>query len=365
MNSRQSLCILCGGRSAEHEVSLCSAYNVVGAVDRSRFAVTVVGIDKAGKWLLLPEDAFVTGPASPDTACLAADGTAVVPVVHDGGAALQTDDGSLIPVDVVFPVMHGTYGEDGAIQGLLRMCGAAFVGCDVMASANCMDKDVAKRLFVHAGIDTAPWRTLEAGLPHPSNEDLVTALGLPLFVKPARMGSSVGISKVKTTAELAPALELAFQYDTKVLVEAFVAGREIEVAVLGNRVPDASVPGEIEVLDEFYSFDAKYIDDAKAILHAPARLTEAEETAVRQAAVRAFRALDCAGLARVDFFLCEDGSVRLNEINTIPGFTRISMYPRLWGKTGVAYPELIARLVDLALERHAEEAALVTDFHAS
>jgi D-alanine-D-alanine ligase len=364
MDSRLSLCVLCGGRSAEHEVSLCSAFNVVGAVDRSRFDVCVVGIDKGGQWRLLPDDRFVVGEQSPDTARLAAGGTTVVPTSQDGRLVLLALDGSTTPVDAVFPVMHGTYGEDGAIQGLLRMCGAAFVGCDVMASANCMDKDVAKRLFVQAGIDTAPWQTLELGLPRPSDEDLVGELGLPLFVKPARLGSSVGISKVKTLVELGPAVELAFRYDTKVIVEEFVPGREIEVAVLGNRTPQASVPGEIEVLDEFYSFTAKYIDGSKAKLHAPADLPPEAEQALRDAAVRAFRALDCAGLARVDFFLCADGRVRLNEINTIPGFTRISMYPQLWGKTGVPYPELIGRLVDLALERHAEEAALVTDFQA-
>jgi D-alanine-D-alanine ligase len=362
MDSRLSLCVLCGGRSAEHEVSLCSAFNVVGAVDRSRFDVCVVGIDKGGQWRLLPDDRFVVGEQSPDTARLAAGGTTVVPTSQDGRLVLLALDGSTTPVDVVFPVMHGTYGEDGAIQGLMRMCGAAFVGCDVMASANCMDKDVAKRLFVQAGIATAPWRLLEKDLPRPTDEELVEELGLPLFVKPARLGSSVGISKVKCLADLAPAVAAAFRYDTKVIVEEFVAGREIEVAVLGNRTPMASVPGEIEVLDEFYSFTAKYIDDEKAKLHAPADLTPVEEETVRTAAVQAFRALDCAGLARVDFFLRPDGTVCLNEINTIPGFTRISMYPRLWGQTGIPYTELIGRLVDLALERHAEESALVTDF---
>lgn len=364
MNSRLSLCILCGGRSAEHEVSLCSAYNVVGAVDRERFSVSVVGIDQQGQWLLLPSDAFVTGQSSPDTARLAAGGVSVVPTCRDGKLVLLASDGSTTAVDVVFPVLHGTYGEDGSVQGLLRMYGAACVGCDVMASANCMDKDVAKRLFVQAGIPTAPWRMLEKDLPRPSDAELVAALGLPLFVKPARLGSSVGISKVKRIEDLAAALATAFRYDTKVLVEEFVPGREIEVAVLGNRTPAASVPGEIEVLDEFYSFDAKYIDDAKAKLHAPAQIPEAASVAVREAAIRAFRALDCAGLARVDFFLLPDGTICLNEINTIPGFTRISMYPRLWGETGVPYPELIARLVGLALERQAEQAALVTDFHS-
>ena len=364
MDSRQSLCILCGGRSAEHEVSLCSAYNVVGAVDRSRFSLSVVGIDKGGTWRLLPEDAFVVAPGSPDTACLAAGGTPVVPVVWEGRAALQGMDGTKVGVDVVFPVMHGTYGEDGAVQGLLRMCGAAFVGCDVGASANCMDKDVAKRLFVQAGIATARWCVFEKGVEGPAEEDAIAELGLPLFVKPARLGSSVGISKAKTREQLATALAIAWRYDTKVIVEEFVQGREIEVAVLGNRAPLASVPGEIEVLDEFYSFDAKYIDDNKAILHAPASLSAPEQTLVQETAVRAFRALGCAGLARVDFFLRPDGQAVLNEINTIPGFTRISMYPRLWAKTGVPYPELVARLVDLALERHAEEASLVTDFHA-
>ncbi len=364
MNSRQSLCILCGGRSAEHEVSLCSAYNVVGAVDPQRFAVSVVGIDQQGQWLQLPPEAFVVGFESPDTARLAPGGAPVVPTCRDGKLVLLAADGSTTAVDVVFPVLHGTYGEDGSVQGLLRMYGAACVGCDVMASANCMDKDVAKRLFVQAGIPTARWVMAEKDLPRPSDAEIVAELGLPLFVKPARLGSSVGITKVKRTEDLAAALATAFRYDTKVIVEEFVAGREIEVAVLGNRTPAASVPGEIEVLDEFYSFDAKYIDGTKSVLHAPARIPQAASDAVRQEAVRAFRALDCSGLARVDFFLRPDGSVCLNEINTIPGFTRISMYPRLWGETGVPYSELINRLVDLALERQTEQAALVTDFHS-
>jgi D-alanine-D-alanine ligase len=364
MKSRQSLCVLCGGRSAEHEVSLCSAYNVVGAVDRERFALSVVGIDRQGQWLLLPPDAFVVGQDSPGTARLASGGIPVLPSCRNGRLVLCASDGGETAVDVVFPVLHGTYGEDGSIQGLLRMFGAACVGCDVMASANCMDKDVAKRLFVQAGIPTARWRLLEAGLPQPSAAELAAELGLPLFVKPSRLGSSVGIAKVKTVEALPAALADAFRYDTKVIVEEFVPGREIEVAVLGNREPMASVPGEIEVLAEFYSYDAKYIDDDQARLHAPAKIPPEADRAVRELAVRAFRALDCSGLARVDFFLLADGSVRLNEINTIPGFTRISMYPRLWGETGIPYRELVARLVDLALERQAEQDALVTDFHS-
>jgi D-alanine-D-alanine ligase len=265
-------------------------------------------------------------------------------------------------VDAFFSVLHGTFGEDGTMQGLLRLTGVPFVGAGVLGSAVGMDKDVCKRLLRAANIPVADWQTLRAGAAHADADALFGRLGCPLFVKPANQGSSVGVAKVSDAAGLHAALREAFAFDRKVLVEAFVDGREIECSVLGNDEPIASVPGEIVPAAEFYSYRAKYVDADGAALCVPADLPAGTADRVRALALQTCETLECEGLARVDFFVRPDGSLIVNEINTLPGFTRISMYPRLWEATGIGYGELVDRLIALALERHERERRLCTAF---
>ena len=346
-------------------MSLQSARNVIAAVDRSCFLPVLVGIGKNGDWHLYEPDSFLRNADDPETICLTEPGPAVALTSKAGEALLVHQDRGAAPiaVDVAFPVLHGTFGEDGAIQGLLKMAHLPYVGCDLPSSANCMDKDIAKSLLDANGIRVARAHVLARdSLAAWSPAAVVADLGLPLFVKPARLGSSVGISKVESLSELEPAVTEAFLFDTKVLVEEGISGREIEVAVLGNRSPEASVPGEVIPKDAFYSYAAKYVDEDGAILVAPAQLGGELTERVREEAIRGFRALGCAGMARVDFFVTETGDIILNELNTIPGFTRISMYPRLWQLTDLTYPQLVERLIDLALERYAEETSLLTDY---
>ena len=266
-------------------------------------------------------------------------------------------------VDVVLPVLHGSYGEDGTIQGLLKLLNIPFVGCSVLGSAMGMDKDVAKRLWRDAGIAVAKWKCVTKNdLADLNFESVKKELGLPMFVKPANAGSSVGVSKVTSAEEFKAALDEAFLFDRKVLIEEGIKGREIEVAVLGNENVIASVPGEVIPQDSFYSYKAKYIDEKGALLSAPAQLSDGEIKNVQAQAIKAFKVLCCEGLSRVDFFLKENGEFILNEINTLPGFTSISMYPKLWQLTGIEYPELIDRLISLAIERHTEETQLKTNY---
>lgn len=365
--TKKTLCIICGGQSAEHEVSLQSARNVVAAIDSNRFDTTLVGIGKEGDWHLYPPDAFLCNADDPQAICLAHPGPAVVLTSAGQSAQLVSLDGhsARIDIDVAFPVLHGTFGEDGTIQGLLKMAHVPYAGCDLASSANCMDKDIAKLLLEANGIRVAKAHVLSRpDLADWSPASAVADLGLPLFVKPARLGSSVGISKVENASDLAGAVAEAFRFDTKVLIEEGIVGREIEVAVLGNRSPEASLPGEVIPKGAFYSYTAKYVDDDGAVLIAPADMGEELTERVRQEAIRGFLALGCSGMARVDFFVTDKGEIVLNELNTIPGFTRISMYPRLWQVTGVTYPELVDRLVELAFERFAEESSLLTDYHS-
>lgn len=360
MTARLVLGIICGGRSPEHQISLQSARNVIKAAAES-FDLQVIGISRDGEWLLLPAADFSVGHDSPATVRLnAAAGQPVSLVRRNGQAGLLTADHAFLRLDAVFPVMHGENGEDGTIQGLLQLQGLPYVGCDVASSAICMDKDLTKRLLAASGIAVAPGACIQAHEFAGSDTDaLVRQFGLPLFIKPARLGSSVGVSKVKEAAKLRPAIAEALRYDNKVLVEAAIIGREIECAVLGNEAPAGSVAGEVIPRHEFYSYEAKYLDDDGADLKAPADLTPEMHEKVRAAACQAYRVLGCGGLARVDFFLTPDGRLILNELNTIPGFTRISMYPKLWELTGVAQPELMRRLVGLALERHQKQEALL------
>ena len=360
--------VLFGGKSGEHEISLRSARSILEAIDRSRYAVIELGITRNGRWLP-PEDsiALLDGRAAPQLS----------PAEPSPGPALTlaataADPAAGAPLDVVFPVLHGTFGEDGTVQGLFELADVAYVGSGVLGSAAGMDKDAMKRLFFSAGLPQTPWLTLLRGEWRRDPEAVVAQieakLRYPLFIKPANLGSSVGISKVHDRSELAAALDLAATFDRKLVVEQGVGGpgvkpRELEVAVLGNDQPEASVVGEIVPAKEFYDYQAKYeLDgpDGSACLIPAPDLSEEEQAQIRTMAVAAFRACDCAGLARVDFLIAPataeaPSQIVLNEINTMPGFTSISMYPKLWAASGVAYPELIDRLLTLALERYAEK----------
>jgi D-alanine-D-alanine ligase len=373
--------ILFGGRSGEHEVSLLSAASVLKFIDREKFEVVPIGITKEGRWLAAGDAAnLLEGNGSEVAQRLRAGDPETTPgakLLHDGIPTLLAPEpgGSTAlnqshrpggkPLDVVFPVLHGTFGEDGTIQGLFELAGIAYVGSGVLGSSAGMDKDVMKRLFAQARLPMVKHVTLLRAdwekSPRKAIALVEKALKYPVFVKPANMGSSVGISKVHDRGELAPALTLAARYDRKMVVEAGVGGkkskaRELEVAVLGNDQPEASVVGEIVPGKEFYDYEAKYLSEGSVPV-IPARLTRAESKQVREMAVAAFRACDLSGLARVDFLMEPDGKKRifLNEVNTMPGFTRISMYPKLWEATGLTYRSLITRLIELALERHEEK----------
>jgi D-alanine-D-alanine ligase len=397
MGKKLRVGILFGGRSGEHEVSLLSAASVLQAIDRDKFDVTPIGITKEGRWLASADARGLlegNGPAAgelhsragepgpkpgkelragdPETtpgAKLLQEGmpTLLAPEPRSSGALAhnQGRDGQSQALDVVFPVLHGTFGEDGTIQGLFELAGIAYVGSGVLGSAAGMDKDAMKRLFAQARLPIVKHVTLLRAewekSPRKAVAQIEAALRYPVFVKPANLGSSVGISKVHDRKELAPALSLAARYDRKLVVEEGVGGkkgraRELEVAVLGNDLPQASVVGEIVPGNEFYDYEAKYLSEGSVPV-IPAKLTRSETRRIREMAVAAFRACDLAGLARVDFLMEPGGRRRifLNEVNTLPGFTRISMYPKLWEATGLSYRDLITRLIEFALERHAEK----------
>jgi len=347
--------ILFGGRSGEHEVSLASAASVIRGLDPDKYEPVPIGISKEGHWLIgsaaqkmLPE--VLKGGSR---VMMTADPTDAALVKLDGSGGGQR-------LDVVFPVMHGTFGEDGTIQGLLDLAGLPFVGAGVLGSAIGMDKDVSKRLLQVAKIPVVPWLTVHRheweNNPEGIQSTIELKFGYPVFVKPATLGSSVGMTKVHSRAELAPALNLACEFAMKILVEESVIAREIEVSVLGNHDPKASIPGEIVPHREFYDYAAKYLEEGTKLI-IPADLKPVHAAKIQKYAVDAFRALELSGMARVDFFLeRKGGKIYLNEVNTIPGFTSISMYPKLWEASGIPFRELIDKLIELALEQHAEKA---------
>src|SRR6202789_3842297 len=353
---------LFGGRSGEHEISLRSARSILKAIDRKKYEVVELGISKEGRWLRSGAAQALLG----DAVVMEDAGEAGLSIVS---AAAEPEMGT--GLDVVFPVLHGTFGEDGTVQGLFELADVAYVGSGVLGSAAAMDKDAMKRMFVAAGLPLTPHVTLLRSEWKADAKKCVRAiekaLAYPVFVKPANLGSSVGISKVKVRAELAAAMDLAASFDRKIVIEQGVGGpgvkpRELEVAVLGNDAPEASVVGEIVPAKEFYDYEAKYELSGKdeSVCIIPAKLSATEAKRIRTMALAAFRACDCAGLARVDFLMApgkkgQPAEIYLNEINTMPGFTSISMYPKLWGATGVPYPKLIDRLIELAVERHREK----------
>ena len=348
--TRLRIAVLYGGRSAEHDVSLMSATNVMGALDPARYDAVPVFITRAGRWLLGDfADGVLTKPADGTEVCLLAGGEGRMLAIPADGAAHE-----LARIDILCPVLHGLPGEDGAVQGLAEVALVPLAGCGITGSANALDKDIAKRLLNEAGLPAARSVTIHAGAA-PAFAEVKAVLGLPLFIKPARQGSSVGVSKVADEAGYAAALAEGFRHDRKLLAEEFIRGREIECAVL--EAPDGGLfvsrPGEIVPAEKhgFYTYDAKYIDAEGAALLVPAELPEAVEAKVRAIAADAFRAVGCDGMARVDFFVTAEMHVLVNELNTIPGFTNISMYPKAMAASGVSYPELIDRLVAHGLAR--------------
>lgn len=349
--------LLFGGRSVEHEVSIASATSILRALDPARYDVTLIAVDHEGRW-------HAGSAALPPEAALGGD-EVLLPAIPGARSLVPTQKGvgeRTLPLDVVFPIIHGTGGEDGSLQGLLDLAGVPYVGSGVLGSAVQMDKDVTKRLLAAAGLPVVPWRVLRPKDAARSGRlaEIACDLGLPLFVKPADLGSSVGISKVKREEDLADAVASAFRYTQKVLVEQAVDAREIEVAVLGGDPPEASVVGEIVSKHEWYDYEAKYVDEGTELL-VPAPLPEETAAKARRMALDAFRAAEGDGLARVDFFLCRTtGRLWLNEVNSLPGFTEVSMFPRLWIASGVSYPALIDRLIELALTRAHSRAALET-----
>jgi D-alanine-D-alanine ligase len=364
---RIRVAVVFGGRSSEHGVSVVSAGSVLAALDPAKYDVVTIGITPEGRWVHVDPSATRLAiadrvlPRISDGAAVALPGDPTAGGVVElaaasGGRVARAATDALGAVDVVFPVLHGPFGEDGTIQGLLEMAGVPYVGSGVLASAACMDKEFTKKLLRAEGLPVGDFAVVRRGGGDPPADlpvGTLERLGLPVFVKPARAGSSMGITKVDDPARAPAALAHAFEHDSKVLVEAAIAGREVECGVLeGPDGPIASLPAEIRLMPgrDWYDFEAKYLDDA-CEFDVPAQLPEAVTERVRQLAVAAFRALDCAGLARVDFFVRPDGEVVVNEINTMPGFTPISMYPRMWAASGVDYPALIDALVQAALRR--------------
>ena len=350
--------IICGGQSAEHEVSLQSAKNIIEAIDRKKYDVVVIGIDKGGKWLPFYEEDFLVHAEDPKKISLKGtkETISLIPGRSDDGWIQTTETENIGKVDVFFPVLHGPMGEDGTVQGLLKLANRPFVGAGVLGSAIGMDKDVMKRLLREAGIPIGDFLVFhEDQRDSMRYEEIKVLLGSPFFIKPANYGSSVGIHKVHDEETFERALDNAFSFDRKVLVEAFIEGREIECSVLGNEKPIASIPGEIVPRKEFYSYEAKYIDEEGASLNIPAELEAPVIRQIQDLAVKTFKVLCCEGMARVDLFLKKDNHLVVNEINTIPGFTKISMYPRLWEESGIPYSDLIDRLIQLALERHRKD----------
>jgi D-alanine-D-alanine ligase len=357
-----NIAIVFGGKSAEHEISLMSAKNVFFNLNKVRFNPILIKITKSGNWVsdLLsavnstfsditdfegfnPEDELFFDPGSE------------FPLVFKSNPEFK------LKIDVVFPVLHGPNGEDGTVQGLLKLLNLPFVGPSLIGSALGMDKEVMKRLLKEAGINIGDFIGARNGY-IPDFEEIKIKLGLPVFIKPANMGSSVGISKVRNKVQYFEAVDLAYKYDTKIVIEEYIEGREIECAVLGNENPDASIAGEIKAAKDFYDYEAKYLDDKAYEIIIPAEIDQEVMEEIRKVAIKTFQILECEGLSRVDVFLTNNNEIIVNEINTIPGFTSISMYPMLWKNTGIEYQELISKLIDFAVSRFDREKNLKTEF---
>ena len=350
---KKKVALIFGGRSSEHEISLRSIKNIYEALDKTLFEPHLIGISKEGSWHHIGSAESLKKLTALSDSALPRDAQPTSLICQKGKPSFYLlDKQHSFDVDIAFPVMHGTFGEDGTIQGLFKMMNLPFVGTGVMGSAMGMDKEIMKRLLTYAGIPNARYMVLhKSGL---SNfTEIKNKLGLPFFIKPSNSGSSVGVHKIKTEEDFAPMLKDAFQYDEKVLAEEYVQGREIEISVMGhNDSPKASLPGEIILHHEFYSYEAKYLDDKGATTQIPAQLTPEEIKRVQEVALKTYELLCCDGFTRVDFFMKKTGEVYVNEINTIPGFTSISMYPKMWEASGLGYSDLITALINLGFEKH-------------
>lgn len=352
---RLKIGIIFGGKSVEHEVSLWSAKSIVEAIDRKKFEPILIGVDKDGKWHINDESSYLLQPESIELVRLnkSNDHVAVVPG-KDKYQLIHAKNGmTMEQLDVIFPILLGTLGEDGSVQGLLRIANLPYVGPDVLGSAICMDKDIAKRLMYEAGINVARGSSFTVIQRDKINYDeLATELGEPMFIKPANLGSSVGVTKVSTKEEFVDAINLAFEYDYKIIIEETIVGREIEFSMLGNENPRVSLPGEVLLTTELYSYESKYLDEDDSKFAIPAKLPESKTREMQQIALKAFETLQCEGLARVDFFLTDDGQIYVNELNTLPSFAKTSIYPRLWEASGISYSDLITHIINLAIERY-------------
>lgn len=359
MNQKLHIGILFGGKSTEHEISLRSARSLIQAINKTKYDISLIGIDQQGKWYLHEGNHVAIDSAEALLALFPgqnSDSVKFMPYPKQSNNPAKK-------IDVIFPVLHGTYGEDGSIQGLLKLIDIPFVGAGVLGSAIGMDKDVMKRLLKEAGINTPKFLVFRRNQRSDLNfEEIKTQLGMPCFIKPANTGSSVGVNKVRNLAEFEAAIEEGFSYDHKIIIEEFIPGRELECSVLGNDQPIASIVGEIIPRHEFYSYAAKYLDENGAKLEIPADIPQETMASLQKIAVEVFKTLYCHGMARVDFFLSNENEIFVNEINTIPGFTSISMYPRLWQASGINYETLIDRLVQLAMEQFEQDKKLNTQF---
>ncbi len=364
MNKKKiNIGILFGGKSAEHEVSLQSAKNIFEEIDREKYNPIPIGIDKSGKWLLYNNENFLINPDDPKRIKLSKSNNIVTIYPECNGNIIGISNRIRDKrIDVIFPVLHGPFGEDGTVQGLFKLANVPFVGASILGSAVGMDKDVMKRLLHNANIPIGKFLTIHSQDKVPTFKNIEKEIGIPCFIKPANMGSSIGVNKVKNENEYINAIKESFLYDTKILIEEYIKGREIECAVLGNENPKASTVGEIIPQDEFYSYNAKYIDEKGAILKIPIKLPEDNIHRIQKIAIETFKALSCEGLGRIDMFIKDNGEVIVNEINTMPGFTKISMYPKLWEASGIKYSELIDQLIQLGIERFIKEKKLKTRY---
>jgi len=342
--------ILFGGKSAEHEVSIKSAKNIFNAIDQQKYNPILIKIDKSGKWLLVKDFESSSG-----------DLIAIIPQSNGKVFNITKRHDDLI-INVIFPILHGPFGEDGTIQGLLKLANLPFVGADVLGSAVGMDKDVMKRLLRDTNIPIGKFIMLKYHELVPDFLEIKNKLSLPFFIKPANMGSSIGISKIHNKTEFIQGIEKAFEFDTKIILEENIQGREVECSVLGNTNPAVSIPGEVIPSHEFYSYDAKYIDGNGARLDIPAKISDELTKSIQALAIQTFQTLSCEGLGRVDFFLKDNNELIVNEINTMPGFTKNSMYPKLWEASGLSYSELIDKLIVLAIERFNKQQNLKTNY---
>lgn len=370
MAAKITVAVIFGGRSGEHEVSLRSAQSIINALDKDKYNVIPIGITQAGNWLtsrnatnLLPESVLAETTDTDEVALIGSPSAQGLINLN----RTQAKEG--VKIDVIFPALHGTYGEDGTIQGLLEMADIPYVGCGVLASSVGMDKVAMKQIFVANGLPVGPFTSVLRNSWERDRAQILpkiaAEIGFPAFVKPANLGSSVGISKAKDIDQLAAAIDLAAQYDRKIIIEKGINAREFEISILGNDEPIASLPGEVIPGAEFYDYNDKYLDN-KTQFEIPAKLSAEQLAQIQEIGVRAFQAIDGAGLARVDLFLDRDTNQWfLNEINTLPGFTSISMYPKLWQASGITYPELIDRLIALAIARHQEKSRNITTYQPS